>query len=109
MQKNLSFKYYKSGNEVQLTIATMQSRKGNIRVIHTKKANSVFLMWYQLELKAEWFLSEVIRAFKMPTWERQEQNHSILLARTSSYFFCQFAGCLKAQWEEFSTIYKSLS
>lgn len=43
MQKNLCFKYYKSGNEVQLTIATMQSRKGNIRVIHMKKANSVFL------------------------------------------------------------------
>lgn len=41
--KNLSFKYYKSDNEVQLTIATMQSRKGNIRVIHTKKANNVFL------------------------------------------------------------------
>lgn len=43
MQKNLCSKYYKSGNEVQLTIATMQSRKGNIRVIHMKKANSVFL------------------------------------------------------------------
>lgn len=102
MQKSLSFKYYKSGNEVQLTIATMQSRKGNIRVIYIKKANSVFLMWYQLELKAERFLSEVIRAFKMLTWERQEQNHSILLARTNSYFFCQFPGCVETQQEEFS-------
>lgn len=65
MQKNLCSKYYKSGNEVQLTIATMQSRKGNIRVIHMKKANSVFLTWYQLELKSEWLLSEVIKTFKM--------------------------------------------
>lgn len=41
--KNLSFKYYKSGNVVQLTIATMQCRKENIRVIYIKKADCVFL------------------------------------------------------------------
>lgn len=40
--KNLSFKYYKSGNEVQLTIATIQYRNSNIRVIYIKKADGVF-------------------------------------------------------------------